>query len=58
MTLMKDCTVKITDNRSRKVWSYQLDIDQAFKVAAYLRKMIEGRQHEEPRGTLAGLFDD
>jgi len=55
---MKDCTVKIIDNRSRKVWSHQLDIDQALKVAAYLRKMIEGRQYEEPRGTLAGFFDE
>jgi len=55
---MKDCTIRITDNSTRKNWTYQLDLDQSMKVASYLRKLVEPRIQEEPRGTLAGLFDD
>ena len=55
---MKDCIVKITNQRRQKYWTYQLEEYQAIKVYEFIQKLIEERRDQGPRGTLDALFDD
>jgi len=55
---MKECSIRFTDHKHQKVWSYQVDRDQAVKVQQLVTKLLEERHSPEPRGTLEGLFGD
>ncbi len=55
---MNDCTIQITYNGTGRTFRYGLNADQAYKVISYVKKQLEPIAKQEPRGTLAGLFDD
>ena len=55
---MSDYTIKVIQNKSRHEYSFRLDSRQALRLHNYLKKMMEPAVVEEPRGTLADLFDD
>ena len=55
---MKDCIVKITNQRRQKYWTYELEEYQAIRVYELIQKLIADRRDQGPRGTLAGLYDD
>ena len=55
---MNDCTISITWNKTKRTFNYGLNGEQAFKVVSYIKKMLAPVVRHEPRGTLAGLFED
>ena len=54
---MKDCTIKITSNKSKQGWEYQLTVGQAIMVGEYIKKITTKRGAAEERGSLEGFFD-
>ena len=54
---MKDVTIRITDTRRGRDWSYQLSIGDAIKVSNYLKRLLTPRHLEEERGTLDAWFE-
>ena len=54
---MKDCTIKITSNKSKQGWEYQLTVGQAIMVGEYIKKSTTKRGAGEERGSLEGFFD-
>jgi hypothetical protein len=55
---MSDYTIKVIQNKSRHEYRFNLDSPQALKLHNYLKKMMTPDVVDEPRGTLAGLFED
>ena len=54
---MKDCTIKITSNKSKQGWEYQLTVGQAIQVGEYIKKITTKPSRDE-RGTLEGFFGE
>ena len=54
---MKDCTIKITSNKSKQGWEYQLTVGQAIKVGEYIKK-ITTKPCRDERGTLEEFFNE
>tara|TARA_B100000073_G_C23423454_1_gene448219 strand:- start:166 stop:333 length:168 start_codon:yes stop_codon:yes gene_type:complete len=55
---MKDCIVKITNQRRQKYWTYELEEYQAIRVYNFIQKITTERHDRGPMGTLAGFYDD